>query len=81
MVVAIELDDTCREVGTSFEGEEVFDTVPVPARGGVEGPALAFGGLAVWGVLALVAVEVLDARRDMEALDACFAAAGRAYSR
>jgi hypothetical protein len=37
--------DTCRE--PSLDGEEVLDAVPGVGRGGVEGPALAFGRAAV----------------------------------
>jgi hypothetical protein len=38
-VLVAELVETCRE--PNLEGEDVLD--PEPVRGGVEGPALAFG--------------------------------------
>jgi hypothetical protein len=71
--------ETCLE--PSLDGEAVVDLVParggvedagLVARGGVEGPALAFGRGA--------ALAVLEASRDTEAVEVCFIPAGRAYS-
>ena len=67
-VLATELVETCLE--PSLEGEYVLD--PDPARGGVEGPALAFGRADAW-------LAVLEASRDTEAVEACFAPAGLVY--
>jgi hypothetical protein len=73
--VVIDEIETCLE--PSLEGEAVVDLVParggveraLVARGGVEGPALALGRAA--------ALAVLEARRDTEAVEACFIPAGR----
>lgn len=59
--------ETCLE--PSLEGEEVLD--PGPARGGVDGPALALGRADAW-------LAVLEASRDTEAVEACFAPTGLA---
>jgi hypothetical protein len=74
--VVIDEVETCLE--PSLEGEAVVDLVParggveeagLVARGGVEGPALAFGRAA--------ALAVLEASRDTEAVEVCFEPAGR----
>jgi hypothetical protein len=73
--VVIDEVETCLE--PSLEGEAVVDLVPARggvervliARGGVEGPALAFGRAVV--------LAVLEASRDTEAVEACFIPAGR----
>jgi hypothetical protein len=39
----MEAEETWREARPSFAGDEVFEAAALPARGGVDGPALAFG--------------------------------------
>lgn len=77
-VVLIEAAETCRE--PNLDGEAVVDWTParggvegaaLAARGGVEGPALAFVRAAVLAVLA--------ARRETEAVEVCFDTAGRDF--
>lgn len=72
--VVIDEVETCLEL--SLDGEAVVDLIPALggvagalARGGVEGPALAFGRAAV--------LVVLEASLDTDAVEACFAPTGR----
>ena len=74
--VVIDEVETCLE--PSLDGDAVVDLIParggvedagLVARGGVEGPALAFGRATV--------LAVLDASRDTEAVEACFEPTGR----
>jgi len=73
--VVIDEVETCLE--PSLDGEAVVDLIP--ARGGVDGPALAARGGVEGPALALgrAALAVLEASRDTEAVEACFEPNGR----
>jgi hypothetical protein len=78
-VVVIDEVDTCLEA--NLDGEAVVDLTP--ARGGVAGVALVRGGVdgpaLALGRVTLAALAVLEARRETEAVEACFAPIGRVY--